>query len=380
MALPQFRYLWARLSPLAHPAVLASGLFALLAGAFALEFGRNPNWYRAYDADLEESANGDLVSSDLTPEEQAQVANIDNLAFLTNTIGNESAEPGTSLQGQQEPLTLLQQLLASSSSTVSDRPADSEESTLNRYLDRYAALELDSIDPSTNIYRSIFESASSGATGANPNFSQLATQGQTPAQGNGSESSPLINSNPLAQALQALIPGLTGTPASDSQASDGAGETNSGLGALTADGTNTTVDPFGLNGSLRPVTLPGIPGTFLPTTPAMSPPLGTTGYTPPASLPLIPPLNTNLSNAYTNFPNIPGGAGVPAAANSNLDLTIPSVNNGLTSPLSTTVPASPSRNSSTLAPSPFAVQGIPGSYTGGGYINTFSNPGQAPSQ
>ncbi len=377
MALPQFRYIWARLSPLAHPVVLTLGLFSLLAGVFALEFVRNPNWYRAYDADGEVSANGDLVSSDLTPEEQAQVANIDNLSFLTNTIGSESAESEAALAGQQESATLLDQLLANRS-TPADRPTTADDSTLNRYLDRYAALELDSIDPSTNIYRSIFESTSSGATNVNSDFSQLATLGQTQAEG--AESSPLINSSPLAQALQALIPGVTGTPASDAQASAGAGEANSGFGTLTADGTNTASDPFGLNRALIPATLPGIPGTFLPTTPAMSPPLGTTGYTPPASLPLIPPLDTNLSNAYTNFPTIPRGAGLPPAANSNLDLSIPPVNNGVVSPLSTTVPASPSINSPTLTPSPFAVQGIPGSYTGGGYINTFSNPGQAPAQ
>lgn len=374
MVLPQFRYIWARLSPLAHPAVLASGLFALLAGAFALEFARNPNWYEAYEPGEEGSANGDLVSSELTPEEQAQVANIDNLAFLTNSIGDESAESETTLGAQPESVTLLQQLLASS--TTSDGPTNSEESTLNRYLDRYAALDLDSIDPATNIYRSLFESANGGGT--RPNASGLDLPSQNQAEGSSGETTP-INRNPLAQALQALISGGTGTPATDAQASEETDEGGSGFNPLAAEGSNAA-DPFALNGALTPLTLPGIPGTFLPTTPAMSPPLGTTGYTPPASLPLIPPLNTNLDNAYTTFPTIPGGAGLPPAANSNLDLTVPSVNNGLVSPLSTTVPASPSRNSSTLTPSPFAVQGTPGSYTGGGYINTFSNPGQVPAQ
>jgi hypothetical protein len=350
---------------LAHPAVLASGLFALLAGVFALEFSRNPNWYETYQPGEADSANGDLVLSDLTPEEQAQLADIDNLAFLTNSIGDESAESGTS----SEPVTLLQQLLGST--TTDSAAANSEESTLNRYLDRYSALELDSIDPATNIYQSLFESPNSGVTRPNPAGLSLPSQNQ--AEGSSGETTP-INSNPLAQALQALILGGTGT--TDAQASGEASDGN-GLSGLAADGR--PVNPFSLNGALTPVTLPGIPGTFSPTTPAMSPPLGTTGYTPPASLPLIPPLNTNLSNTYTNFPTIPGGAGLPPAANSNLDLTIPRFNNGLVSPPSRTLPASPSRNS-TLTPSPFAVQGVPGSYTGGGYINTFSNPGQVPAQ
>ncbi|MGD1907839.1 MAG: hypothetical protein ACFB0C_17880 [Leptolyngbyaceae cyanobacterium] len=371
MALPQFRYIWARLSPLAHPVVLASGLFALLAGAFALEFVRNPNWYRAYDPD-EENANGDLVSSDLTPEEQAQVADIDNLSFLTNSIGNESTEAGAASDAQSESITLLQQLLGS---TATDNAAANSENTLNRYLDRYAALELDSIDPSTNIYRNLFESASS--VEADPTAAQLNFSGQT--QAGASNGTPLINSNPLAQALQALIPGGVG-PTANAPAAERIGEDGTEVSELTAAGT--AVDPFGLNGALRPVTLPAIPGTFLPTTPDMSPPLGTTGYVPPASLPLIPPLNTNLGNAYTNLgvPTIPTGAGLPPAANSTLDLTVPTVNTGVVSPLSNTAPASPSINAPTLTPSPFAVQGIPGSYTGGGYINTFSNPGQVPGQ
>jgi hypothetical protein len=372
MALPQFRYVWARLSPLAHPVVLASGLFALLAGAFALEFARNPNWYRAYDADDGSSANEDLGASELTPEEQAQLANIDNLSLLTNSLGNEAREEGNPANGQLESVTLLQQLLASS--TPTDSAASSDDSTLNRYLDRYAALELDSIDPQTNIYRSIFESTGSGAASASPDLNRLTTAGQTPAQ-NTDTGTGLINSSPLAQALQTLLPGLAASQRTDAES---AATDDAKSRGLTTNGFNPTTG--NLNNALTPLTLPGVPGTFLPTTPDMSPPVGTTGYTAPTSLPLIPPLNTNLGNAYTNFPTIPGGAGLPPAANSNLDLTIPSVNNGVVSPLSTTVPASPSLNSPTLTPSPFAVQGIPGSYTGGGYINTFSNPGQVPGQ
>ncbi|HEY9889878.1 MAG TPA: hypothetical protein V6D02_15845, partial [Candidatus Obscuribacterales bacterium] len=139
------------------------------------------------------------------------------------------------------------------------------------------------------------------------------------------------------------------------------------------EGTNTAT----LTGEFsdQTVTIPGVSFPVLPTLPQMSPPPGTTGYTPPASLNLLPPISG--STAPSGFPatGVPsaGGVATPTGATGVAPLTTPQVDvsNGYVTPYAPVVPPTPAP---TVNPSPFGVPRPPGSNIGGGYINTFSNP------
>lgn len=111
----------------------------------------------------------------------------------------------------------------------------------------------------------------------------------------------------------------------------------------------------------------GISQRFMRTTPQMSPPPGTTGYTLPPGL--------GASPASSLVPQVPP-QGLPAAG---LDPDLRSI---VPAP-GTLVPSIPQPTSpgteyvppqSLGAPAPFTAPRPPGSYTGGGYVHTFSDP------
>ena len=337
--------LMARLKVAARPLFLSSTLFVGLFGLFIWQYTTHPEWFGAYETG--EAANEDIDLSNLTPEEQARLADIDNLSVLQNDFGNDENASLLAANGNQDELSLLQALLGSTPGETTE--AGGGGAPLSKYLDNYRFLggTQQSDAASTNIYSGLFSGSGIATNGFGQDGNGRPAPGQT-AGGSGGQ--------PPISALEAALRRNQADTAANGEASEEAAGDN---------GTETA------NGLPNPVTLPGV-GTFLPTTPIMSPPPGTTGYTPPASLPVATPTTGSA-----------GTSGLPAAApglpgSSNFDLT-PNADIGGGTVLPNTSPIGSSLAPSVANPSPYSVPRPPGSYIGGGYINTFSNPSGPPS-
>lgn len=341
-----FRNLTAQLKPFARPLFLCSSLFTVLLGLFIWQYITHPEWYGAYEEG--DTANGDIDLSSLTPEEQARLANIDNLSVLQNDLGEDGSP--LNLNGQ-ENLSLLQALLASTPGEGTSGRGDG--APLAKYLENYRFLGGNSGGNASNvnIYSGLFNS--DGTNGGGLGQGLLGSQGTNPTG-----ETTTGDQRPISALEAALRRNQTEAEAANRNEGEAVAEASTNPG----------------NGLPNPVTLPGV-GTFLPTTDIMSPPPGTTGYTPPASLQSPSPTATTP----TGLSPLPGIGGV--SGSSNLDLT-PNANVGggtvlpsNTAPIGSalTTPALPSGTS------PYTVPRPPGSYIGGGYINTFSNPSGPPS-
>lgn len=382
--LPFFRSILKRLKSLTRPVPLVSGVVLTILAIFIWDYVRHPEWFGTYSQEGD-GPNESIDLSGLTPEEQAAVADIDNLAVLFNDLGiapqgdpTIQATPQGGEDGSQD--SLFDDILATPTPTETE-PLANNSNPFDRYL---------------NQYRFIGQMPQDTANGSLPNATQTGVNAATPGPlptvsvpslrlslQNGSNA--ILAPSPLERALQ------------EQAASSSASEGSSSLSTLESEGrspenTNQSV-PTSENGDAlstlegqnsRTVTIPGVPFPVAPTTPEMSPPPGTTGYTPPASLQYAQPTTgTSNSGFPTNgavpsspnsagIPNIPSGSGVPNLAAPQVD-----VSNGASTPSlpsSTVSPATPE-----VTPSPFSVPRPPGSYIGGGYVGpTFSNPSGPP--
>lgn len=357
-----------RLRFLKKPLPLAATLGVLLLGIFVWDFLRHPEWFGAFEEEAT-GPNEDIDLSGLTPEEQAAVAGIDNLTLLFNELGIESGGipqvQALAEDTDQEQNAFLNETLAlsqpgSANSALGDSP-------FTRYLQQYqfrnnAAASGPSNSGSRAAFGGInfnyFGRANSGDATTeeqriNPLMTALRNQGGLSRAVQPNENSPLANE-------------LRSQFTSDLAASETDAETEE----ATQDGL-----PPGQFSS-QTVTIPGIDFPVLPTLPQMSPPPGTTGYTPPASLDLMPPLPGRSGSSSSVFPAtaspLPGNPGVSSGA------AVPSINtdvdvsNGYVTPYPAIAPNTATTPSA--AAQPFTAPRPPGSYIGGGYVNTFSNP------
>lgn len=374
------RAIYSKLRILGKPLPLASTVGALLLGVFVWEYVRHPEWFGAYVEDA--TTPGDETAlSDLTPEERAAVTDIDNLAVLLNELGIES---GT-LSQPQEPSDILEAARADQEAGLPDaialgQPTQtaglSENSPFRQYLEQYQftprALDANLQGSSSNPFQA-------GAIGSQT--SQERTLNRN------SLLSPLSFAlqNPNGSANRASAQGFTGDTEPSTSALDD--EIRAGRAEESADETSEgetssrTTLPDG-EFSSQAVTIPGVLFPFLPTTPAMSPPPGTTGYTPPSTLELMPAIPGQNNRAPGTSATIPAATGVPNLAPAtrtavpNLNAPNVDVSNGYVTPYTPVVPVQPVPSANTT--SPFTVPRPPGSYIGGGYINTFSNPTGSP--
>ena len=360
-----------RLTFLSRPVPLASTLGVLLLSIFLWEYSRNPEWFGSFAQDNGASPDGALDLSTLTPAEQAAIADIDNLSVLMNELGVESGGVPT-LQaiaiGQDEGENAIAADLLSLGEPGTASAANPNTSIFNQYLEQYQFGRQRPINSS--------QASANGFTNGT-----ASTVGQSPL---GSTS---LRISPLALALQGqnttFVPGMQ--PSNQTVLDAALQSQTTSETATTADGTNAEATtestlPAG-EFSSEAVTIPGVTFPVLPTLPQMSPPPGTTGYTPPASLDLMPPLpGSNSAGAVppvAPLSTVGGGSGLPSGTTvPNLNTPQVDVSNGYTpyTPVVPTVtPTTPG-----VTPSPFAVPRPPGSYIGGGYINTFSNPSGPP--
>ncbi len=359
-----------RLRFFTRPLPLASAVGALLLGVFVWDYLRHPEWFGAFENDSS-GPNEEIDLSGLTPEEQAAATGLDNLTALMNELGVESgttpriqALPEGDITGQNsflnEVLALAQGNNPSSSSTTSP---------FSDYLEQYQFGR-----------NSLMRESSPRNAGGQFGGISFSSVGNTTS----TEQRPI---NPLAEALQnqAGLAGAATTQPNSPLANE--------LRSLSATPQETAENPSSEGGqtalppgefSSQVVTIPGVDFPVLPTQPQMSPPPGTTGYTPPASLELIPPLpgsatssspfpGTAAPASNSGLPGAPSAAGVPNLNTSGVD-----VSNGFVTPFAPTGPSA-TTSPTPVEPQPFTAPRAPGVYTGGGYINTFANPGAPPS-
>jgi hypothetical protein len=346
---------------------MATTLGVGLLGIFIWEYVSHPEWFGQYTQEAI-TPDGEIDLSGLTPEEQAAVANIDNLTVLFNELGIESGGiPNVQILPESDSNRTnvsLQEALSLARPLGNISPTRNQ-SPFAEYLEQYQ-----------------FAVQMPQNTASNRNVAPFGDRNLGSGLGAGTIAQPNPMSadqsvNPLSTALQ--TPNTSTPPANaagDLPTPSRSPDSNTATNSSTE--TTATTSFANLEGKFSDeiVTLPGIQQPFLPTLPQMSPPPGTTGYTPPASLELMPPLpgrsaaQGTFPTASTPLPNT--GALNLGTATTTPSLTMPdtNVNNGYVTPFVSTTPSV----APLPPPTPFSAPRPPGSYTGNGYINTFSNP------
>ncbi|MGB5974267.1 MAG: hypothetical protein WBG38_13170, partial [Nodosilinea sp.] len=285
---PALRYRLARLKAISRPLRLPAvgGTLAVLSllAVVVPQYLRHPEWRSQYDAaetSLGPSADVDLGS--LSGEDLASLAEIDNLTLLLNQL-----QPATS--------TALESPEPEADRLIPPQQAQTEPvaiaSPFAQYLER-------------SQFR--FSPAASGLTATEQSLTPLENRSISPTSG---QRQPLSAANaantealppsPLQQALNNRnAPAPVRTSPIEAEAVGNGQEPISGL----------TPPPWMVEGRL-----PGVDQRFIRTTPQMSPPPGTTGYTQPPDLarPALstPPHSTTAPAAL----NLDLGAPVAAPA------------------------------------------------------------------
>lgn len=304
MAKPAFiRYLPARLKPLGSPAVWIPLTAFTLLGVFAWEYYHNPDWFSR------DSITSLTPDSQLTPEEEAQLSELDTLDVLLN--GSRAPEGTATVTSQINPDAPDRDKKA----TETDTSASETAIDFSAYPIPGAASTTTTLTPSQSFIFSESNRPTTGATGSNSS-----TSGFNFGNGLANTPSPAASSSALAEALERREAELSAIEQSPSSANAPTPLTVNGQrgasGSSAADGSTVLEAPTTAN----PITSP-----FIRTTSEMSPPAGTTGYQVPAtsSLPAfnIPPQQPTRSPysppANSNqfaVPTTPTGQAVPAPA------------------------------------------------------------------
>ncbi|MEO0770822.1 MAG: hypothetical protein AAFY72_15620 [Cyanobacteria bacterium J06649_4] len=267
MAKPAFlRYLPARLKPLSNPAVWAPLTIFTLLSVFIWEYHNNPEFFNR------NPLSRITPESELTPEEQARLAEIDNLDVLLD---------GSRVSGETEAVTSQINPDAPGSE---EAEADGRDGPLSEQENPFAAYEAEYQFPGAN--------AASSATTIRPNRSASASTGNNAAGasssgstfdfGNGlvNPSAPGTNSA-LAEALNRQAAEKEAAAARENGRNSSPANIQPVSGASTGNPNQPGFAPS--NTAVPAAPAQNIPTTFIPTTPNMSPPVGTTGYQPPAT-------------------------------------------------------------------------------------------------
>lgn len=363
MAIPsQLRYWLIRLKALNRPVLWCPGLAVVLLAVVINEYRQHPEWLGRFEVERG-GASQAVPGSTLSPEEQANVADIDNLSALYSDLGLDPllAEPTSTTQAATEPSQDLLSVLQSAASPPSNQPAAPEAaaSPFSRYLEQY---------------RLPGSSAPATSTLQGAGNRSIAPLLAAPASG-GALTEPTA-SNSFSSPLQQAIQQLSGQQLLGQEFSSGpvgsASNSNGrpGQNPSPSQSASPNFDSGSFAPGISPAILPGTNQTFLRTTPQMSPAPGTTGYVPPATL--------TLPGGPYNASPPPG----PASVTPNLSPVSPGQpsNSGFQTPGTGGTALPPATGSlydtpDTLAsPAPFSAPRPPGSYAGNGYIYTFSDP------
>jgi len=289
MATPPFlRYLPARLKPLGNPAVWVPLTVFTLLSAFIWEYHNNPELFNRQPI-------GSLTpDSNLTPEEEARLSEIDNLDVLME--GARVSENTKEVTGQIQPVELAD--TTDAASAEGDRqPLADQDNPFAKYEAEYQ-----------------FAGSANPNVFSNPNRSNTrstASSAGNNAPGATSSSAPRFNFG------DGLI-----NPSAPSNLSSGNSALSDALNRQSADrasaaqenrqntGTNVpnqaTPTPNSIDGQTAAPAAGTISVPFIRTTPNMSPPAGGTGYQAPASSSL-PAFNLAPQQVTPNPFNVPSG-------------------------------------------------------------------------
>lgn len=330
-----FKYLPARLKPLGKPAVWIPLTVVTLAGAFAWEYHNHPEWFKP--APLTAIAPG----SELTAEEAAQLSEFDTLDVLLNSA---KAPEGTETVTSQINPDIPNQVEAQSDTQTAIDPATSSVRGENNPFD--GSFEAYPIPGA----RTTGSSASISAA-QSPLYSDAATSspdasaGAVPSSGSDRFNFGDGLVNPAAPSTNsALSEALNRRDAARaSEASSSAPDENE-VSPSAVNGEGASRQP-GIINSTNGSALPAansVPGPFIRTTPQMSPPVGTTGYQPPASSSL-PTFNVTPTQPTQN-------PYAPRSQPAQVTTPTTSLNNPIITPAPASV-ASPTAGSGTATPS-----------------------------
>lgn len=355
---PRLRYGLVRLQALNRPVLWGVGVGAVVLAVVVQQYGTHPEWFSAFEMASSSPArpNPGTDLAQLSAEELAGLAEIDNLTLLLNQMQPTTTSTLTPAESPSPIAPLPQASL----------PDQSEANPFRAYLDQLqfqGGGNRPASSLSTNgVGQPESRAATEAATGARPSLLP-----QSPASGVTSASTtiaaletPTLPLSPLQQALAQVAANRgsrneANSPAADREEQDP---------ALAPSGL--TPPPWMIEGHI-----PGVNQRFIRTTPEMSPLPGTTGYTRP---PTLPPVAEGGASQ-------PGQVPTPAPLDLNFRPASPT--------LGPSSAASPGVASPALVPSsglgdrdrpalpeaaPFSVPRPPGTYTGGGYIYTFSDP------
>ena len=292
MAKPFLRYLPAKLKPIAAPAVSIPLTIFTLLSILLWEYYQNPDWF---ERDLITNANPE---SALTPDEQAKLAEIDTVDLLLE---------GAQVSG---PLSTLESLDASSEAAESGNLSSNLDINIANGSRRLA----DQSDP-FGAYTAEYEfPGSSRATidlperSFTPSLANSTTPTTSSSVGAPQETNSSVaqsafsNAISQQQAIRANEVRRDSEPASNQLAAPLPNTPQPNSLSNSIESTSSQND----NRLVQPAGQPSVP--FIRTTPAMSPPAGTTGYQTPAtsSLPtfnLAPPQTTSSSLTTPVSPN-----------------------------------------------------------------------------
>lgn len=283
MATPPFlRYLPARLKPLSSPAVWAPLAIFTLVSAFIWEYHSNPDLFNRQPI-------GSLTpDSNLTPEEEARLSEVDNLDVLLD--GSRVPSNTEAVTGQITPVPLEDGAEAGSNLPLADR-----DNPFAEYEAEYqfpgAANRGAAITP---------QAATNSISTPNANRSSNGSSSSQFNFGNGllNPTAPSSNSA-LSDALNRQSAGREAT-----------GERGQIPSASTGRQPSSQPDVGNVPGQAVVPSSGTISVPFIRTTPEMSPPVGGTGYQPPATSSL-PAFNLPQQQPTTNPYNLPSPAAAP---------------------------------------------------------------------
>ncbi|NEQ51351.1 MAG: hypothetical protein F6K11_14625 [Leptolyngbya sp. SIO3F4] len=338
---PSVRYLPSRLQFALNPWLWLGILLTGIVGLYAWEYRQNPGKLPWQIGQTGLGASGNSTSTDvllesLTPEEQAVAAELDNVELLLAQLDSDVS--ALTIGGDSGAAASLNE----SADDVSGVTTESSVERLNRYIDEYSFLgtgargsnfQADNPQVITPVQRQT-ESVLNLRREPEP-APTTSVLGNTFVQQQLEVST--SNSQVDVSLRETGSSGVDsrGLPTSESPADD------SGTGDQTTnEAPNQAAFSFGQfdQTGVIPGSLNGLNRSFIRTTPSMSPPPGTTGYVPPASLSDFNRLNQQPSGA-SPFASQSGagslGVTVPSTGNSDNSQVLPPASIDGATPLET---------------------------------------------
>lgn len=401
--LPESIRSWSeKLQFIRQPRVWGSISVLAIVGIFFWQFSENPEWF---SLDQQIIFDSDNPASELTPEEQSIAADIDSSKFLVKELETDN----TGIVPLNPMIRVETDLLKQANSSTESKVPSSESNPFLEIL----PIPASSSNPSQSQNNTSLSTAESlkpsfGTTSSpnrsNPNTNLLGS----PAEATPQTSPPATS---LQQAMQQYLQNKAATP---TNATENTGNTTNPSANTT---TPSSLSPNSLTNPAQ--ALNGTSGLVMNATPFNSSPtitgqLPQSNWTVPRTNPNIIPgtVPTPVQNPYQTNTTLPPAVppvptAVPGGQYSNLNL-YPNTNPAYPNPNLNNVPSypgysnysnrypgyttvqpvqpstymTPSNMNPNLQPSqlaqpqtPFSVPNrIPGSYIGGGRINTFANP------